>query len=288
MHHQLLYNDGILDAGCRVLAPGQIGLFTGWGVFTTIRVYDGVIFAWDRHWARMQNDAKKIRVPFPASKSHLEQQLYKLIEANQAWNATLRIYVVRNRGGIWEGPGQTQDFDVVAFTRDVAHWPEWAKLSLVKDGRHAASEFAGVKYLSWAENLARYERAHEQGYDDALLLNERGEIAECTSANIFIANGNHVWTPVLSSGCLAGVSRALVLSEIKVPGITVGEKVLKPEDLAPADEVFITSSTRELLPVSTIEGMKLKGGRAICDRLQDGFTDWIQQYVEARRKPVHR
>jgi branched-chain amino acid aminotransferase len=291
MHRFLLHNDDVLAADARVLAPGQVGLFTGWGVFTTIRVYDGVIFAWDRHWARMKADAHKIRVPFPENKDHFEERLHKLIEANQAFNSTLRIYVVRNRGGIWEGPGQTRDFDIVAFTRDVAHWPEWMQLSLVENARMAASEFAGVKYLSWAENLARYERAHEQGYDDALLLNERGEVAECTSANVFIAersgeNSHQIWTPPLKSGGLAGVSRALVLEEVKAAGIVVGEKIITPKDLEAADEVFITSSTRELLPVSKIEGLKIKGGRAVCDRLQDSFAAWIKTYVGTRSKVV--
>ena len=112
-------------------------------------------------------------------------------------------------------------------------------------------------------------------------------MAECTSANIFIAEGSQVWTPPLASGGLAGVSRALVLGEVKAAGIKVGERIIKPEDLEAADEVFITSSTRELLPVSVIEGLKIQGGRAICDRLQDGFSEWIKAYVAGHRKPVH-
>ena len=95
----------------------------------------------------------------------------------------------------------------------------------------------------------RYERAHEQGLDEVLLLNERGEVSECTSANIFVAQGDRVWTPPQSAGCLAGVTRGVLLEEVKVPGLEIGEKALFPQDLESADEVFITSTTRELLPV---------------------------------------
>src|SRR4029077_2789782 len=111
------------------------------------------------------------------------------------------------------------------------------------------SEFSGAKVLSWAENLTRYERAHEQGFDEVVLLNERSEVAECTSANLFAVQGTRVYTPPLSSGCLPGVTRAVLLEEVKVPGLTIEEKDLRPEDLEASDEVFLTSTTREVLPV---------------------------------------
>ena len=167
------------------------------------------MFAFERHWERMRSDAARMRVPFPAQADWLESRLYRLIEANQVspsqpLNATLRVAVVRNRGGLFEGPGITRDFDVIAFTVDVVQWPESVKLGVVPDGRHAANEFSGTKYISWAENLTRYERAHEQGLDEVILLNERGEISECTSANVFVVDAaDRVWTPPLSSGCLA-------------------------------------------------------------------------------------
>ena len=178
MHRFLLHNDEIRDAGELCVSPGQVGLLNGWGVFSTIRVYDGVMFAWERHFARMQRDAKLMRVPFPAKAAWLEERLYRLIEANHAREATLRVVVVRNRGGMWEGPAVQRDgreFDVIAFTADVADWGGGVKLGVVPNARYAANEFAGVKYLSWSQNLTWYERAHEQGLDEVLLLNEGGE-----------------------------------------------------------------------------------------------------------------
>jgi branched-chain amino acid aminotransferase len=285
MHRLLLHNDDIRDTGDRIVSPGQVGLVNGWGVFSTLRVKDGVLFAWDRHWARMQRDATRMRVPFPENAKWLEERLYRLIEANEALNATLRVIVVRNRGGMWEGPSE-RAFDTIAFTAPLNDWGETVKLGMVPQARHAASEFAGTKYISWSENLTRYERAHEQGFDEVVLLNERGEVAECTSANIFAAKGDQVWTPPLSCGCLPGVTRALLLEEIRVPGIVVSEKVLLPSDLEAADEVFITSTTRDLMPVASVEGLNIRPGRRVRDRLQQAFSALTSEYVAARVRDV--
>jgi branched-chain amino acid aminotransferase len=275
MHRFLLHNDEIRDAGERVVSPGQVGLLNGWGVFSTIRVYDGVLFAWERHFARMQRDAARLRVPFPSSGDELHESLLHLIDANHAHNATLRVVVIRNQGGMWQGPAATRPFDVVAFTADVNQWSESVRLGMIPHARHAANEFAGVKYLSWSENLTWNERAHEQGFDEVILLNERGEVAELTSANIFAVQGDQISTPPLSSGCLPGVTRATLL-EIA----SIQERTLVPADLESADEVFITSTTRELMPVSYIEGLKIRQGRATLDRLQTEFTRYVKSYVE--------
>ncbi len=284
MHRFLLHNDQVLEASARTLAAGQVGLLAGWGVFSTMRVFDGVPFEWERHWERMKRDAAHIRVPFPADPAWLETQLHRLLEANQAYNATLRVYVVRNKGGLYEGPGQTRDFDVIAFTVDVAPWPESVKLAVAHNARHAANEFSGTKFISWAENLTRYERARGQGFDEVILMNERGEVSECTSANVFVVNGSHVWTPPLAAGCLPGVTRAVLLEEIEIPGLAIAERTLTLDDLEIADEVCITSSTRALLPASRIEGLQIPGGRAVCDRLQRALAEYAAAYTAARRK----
>jgi branched-chain amino acid aminotransferase len=276
MHRFLLHNDHIRDAGDRVVSPGQVGLLNGWGVFSTIRVYDGVLFAWERHFARMQRDAARLRVPFPASSDQLHESLLRLIDANHAHNSTLRVVVVRNQGGMWQGPAATRPFDVVAFTAEVNQWGASVRLGMVPHARHAANEFAGVKYLSWSENLTWNERAHEQGFDEVILLNERGEIAELTSANIFAVHGGRVSTPPLSSGCLPGITRATLLDIAQIE-----ERTLFPADLESADEVFITSTTRELMPVSEVEGLKIRPARATMDRLQSEFTRHVKSYVAA-------
>jgi branched-chain amino acid aminotransferase len=287
MHRYLLHNDDIRDTGAQDLSAGQVGLLNGWGVFSTIRVYDGVMFAWERHWDRMRIDAGRMRVPFPPDRDWLAQRLRRLIDANRALNATLRVAVIRNRGGMFEGPGPMREFDVVAFTADVNRWGDSVKLGLIPNARYAASEFAGTKNLSWSENLTWYERAHDQGLDEVVLLNERGEVCECTSANIFAVQGPNVWTPPLASGCLPGVTRALLLEEIRVPGLQMAERTLLPADLEAAEEVFITSTTRELLPVVAVEGLHIRSqgenGNA-RERLQKAFTAYVDSYISPRKR----
>ena len=286
MHRYLLHNGAVRGADEVFLSPGQVGLLNGWGVFSTLRIRDGVLFEWHRHWRRMQHDAALLRVPFPASSEETEQDLLRLVEANQAWNATMRVSVIRNRGGKWEGPAVQGEYDVVAFTDELNTWEGGVKLGVAPDARHAASEFAGVKYLSWADNLTRYERARIHGLDEVVLLNERGEVCECTSANIFAITGEHVWTPPLSAGCLPGVTRAVLLEELRAPGLRVAEKTLYLADLEEADEVFITSSTRAVLPVSSIEGLRIRQGGARHEKLQAAFSSYMDAYVARRRRPV--
>jgi branched-chain amino acid aminotransferase len=281
MHRFLLHNDEIRDAGDRVVSPGQVGLLNGWGVFSTIRVYDGVPFAFERHFARMQRDASRLRVPFPDPSDWMLDRLYRLIDANCAFNSTLRVVVVRNQGGMWQGPAATRPFDLIAFTAEVNPWGESTRLGLVAHARHAASEFAGAKYLSWSENLTLYERAHEKGLDEMILLNERGEIAELTSANIFAVHGDRISTPPLASGCLPGVTRAVLLEISQIE-----EKTLFPADLESADEVFISSTTRELMPVASVEGLKIRYARAAMDRLHAMFANYVKMYLKSTKKPV--
>src|ERR1017187_4657954 len=123
MHRFLLHNDQVLEASTRDLAAGQVGLLAGWGVFSTIRIAEGVLFAFERHWDRMRRDAKKLRLPFPAEAEWMQSRLLKLVEANSAANATMRVVIVRNHGGLWQGPGIDREFDLIAFTSDIAAWP---------------------------------------------------------------------------------------------------------------------------------------------------------------------
>ena len=287
MHQLLLHNDEIRPTRDSLIAPGQVGFLNGWGVFSTIRIYQGVMFAWERHWARMVRDAKKMYVPMPAQPELLEAQLYKLIAANNAVEATLRVAIVRNKGGMFEGPDIEREFDVIAFTRDVADWGESVKLGIVPQARHAASDFAGVKFISWAQNLAWYEQAHRHGLDEMVLLNERNEVSECTSANIFTVFGDRVYTPILqASGCLAGITRDVLLNDIQIPGVEIAEHLLLPADLQSADEVFITSTTREILPVQSIEGLHIKAGRSMIPRVQEAFTAYHRHYTDQRKAAV--
>jgi branched-chain amino acid aminotransferase len=279
MHRFILHNDDICEASEKRLAPGQVGVLAGWGVFSTLRVRDGVLFAFERHWSRMVKDATLLKVPFPESPGYLRERLMKLVQANQAFNATLRVAVIRNRGGIWEGPGNRRDFDLIGLTTGIKDWGKGVKLAIQPQARHAGCSFAGAKMLSWAINLVWLEQAHEKGFDEVILLNERGEVSECTSANVFVVEGRKIWTPPLESGCLPGVTREVLLDEIREAGIEAGEKKLLPADLEKADEVFITSTTRDLLPVLAVEGLKIRPCGPVWNTLQEAFTRYADAYV---------
>jgi branched-chain amino acid aminotransferase len=277
MHSLVLHNDDISEASAKVLAPGQVGLASGWGVFSTLRIVRGIPFAFERHWERMRRDASTLRVPFPSDPDYVRSRLLRVIAANQVVDGTARTIVVRNRGGIWEGSPE-RDFDLLVFTAGLKDWGAGVKLAVQEQGRHAGSRFRGVKCLSWALNLVMLEEAHARGCDEALLLNERGEVSECTSANVFIARDGQVLTPPLDSGCLPGVTREILLEIAQGEGIAMREEALRLEDLMTADEVFITSTTRNLLPVVSIEGQPLSRRNRVREVLEAAFERGVDKY----------
>jgi branched-chain amino acid aminotransferase len=284
IHRFVLHNGAIREATDRLLSPGQVGLLSGWGVFSTLKVTEGVLFAFERHWARIARDAASFHVPIPQDPEEVRRGLLELVEANGAYDSTLRIVIVRNSGGMWAGPSTGLASDLIALTAGTKDWGRGVKLGYVQQGRHSACAFTGTKILSWAMNLTWLESAQARGFDEALLLNERGEVAECTSANIFVANGGRVRTPPLSSGCLPGVTRAIILSEIKAPGIEVVEEPLFPADLEQADEVFITSTTRDLLPVAQIEDHQTGRFEGARRALQAEFSAYASRYIAEQKR----
>lgn len=288
MHRFLLHNDSIRETTEPCLLPGQVGFLNGWGVFSTLRVSEGVLFEWDRHWARMVRDAQRMRVPLPESPAGLLDGLQRLIEANEAFDGTLRVAIVRNHGGLFEAPGQTRKFEIVAFTTGLRNWGDSVRLAIKPDARHGANEFRGAKITAWANNLSWYEEAHDRGFDEVVLLDEKGRVSECTSANLFAVFGNEVVTPALDTGCLPGITREVLLDTIHVDGITIREGHLLPADLERADAVFMTSSTRDVLPVTEIEGLRIRHQSDVPARLLAAFRAHIAGYVTARRIFVPR
>jgi branched-chain amino acid aminotransferase len=284
LHRHILHNGDIREVSERALSAGQAGLLSGWGVFSTLRVADGVLFAFERHWARIRRDAAAFHIPIPDDAGEVRRQLLELVEANRAHNATLRLAIVRNGPATWADPSLGRPSDLIALTADSKDWGDSVKLEYVRDARHAASPFAGTKNLSWAMNLTWLESAQSRGFDEAILLNERGEAAECTSANIFVANGSQVWTPPLNSGCLPGITREVLLGETHVPGIEIGERTLMPADLESADEVFITSTTRNLLPVRQIGEKKVGRSESARQALEKAFSEFVRRYVAESKK----
>lgn len=304
VHRWAVHNGAVVEAERIRLSAFQTGLLSGWGLFSTLRIYAGIPFALEDHMARLRGDAERLFVPAEPALAALPEAFAALIARNAAesagaaaagpagpvagFNAMARVYVIRNRGGLFDRPGD-READWLAFTADLREWGPAAKLRVVPHGRHAAAPLAAVKSLSWAANLACLEAARRDGFDDALLLNERGEVAECTSANIFIAARGELWTPPLDSGALAGVSRKAILAGCARAGTPVREEPLRREDLLQADEVFITSTTREVQAVSQLDdeaapppGARTAQARAILRREVEKYVAWHQRSAAPR------
>lgn len=288
IHRHILHNGKIRDAAEACLFPGQLGLLSGWGVFSTLRVAQGSLFAWERHWARMSRDARLLNVPMPADPDAVQRDLLSLIEANGQTDCTLRFVVVRNSGGMWDGPSSGNAADTLALTAGSKQWGESARLGVQPHGRYSASDFTRAKIISWADNLRWAEIAHERGLDEVVLLNERSRVAECTSANLFAVFGDRVFTPPLGDGCLPGITREILLTAIDVEGIQIVERGLTLESLYQADEVFMTSTTRDLLAVREIVDLdgsprQLNRNGDVRRRLSEAFRRFVETDIAARQ-----
>jgi branched-chain amino acid aminotransferase len=287
IHRYVFHNGHIVPVEETRLSPGQAGLLNGWGLFTTMRVFHGEPFAFERHWSRLEKDAGRTRIPFSFDPGVVRSHLRELIRRNDFREGTARIYAIYNKVGSWQSGEAMPEVDLLLCTAGLPTYREPARLTLSEHGRHAASPLAGVKVTSWLLNVWTLQGAQQRGFDEALLLNERGEIAECTAANIFCARQGRVLTPPLSSGCLEGVTRGILLDIAPLTGIPVEEKVLRPEDLYSADEVFITSTNRSLLGVSEVAGHAFAGAPGpITQRLEEAFSNHILDYVTRIASPA--
>jgi branched-chain amino acid aminotransferase len=252
MDRLIFHNDRIVPLSEAHLSPGQVGLLTGWGVFTTLRIYHGQPFAFERHWSRMSRDAARLGVPLPYESHAIQEATIALAKANGNPECMARIAFVKNKGGLWAQADDHNETDVLIFTRDLVPWPAAQRLMLAPSGIFSGGHYSGTKMLSWVSHAGVLRESHDAGYDDALLTNEKDKLAECTSANIFLIQNGRVLTPALSSGCLAGITREILLEVVPAAGIEVREADLTTEDLAKAQEVFISSTTREVAPINFI------------------------------------
>jgi branched-chain amino acid aminotransferase len=252
MDKLIFHNDRVLPLSEAHLSPGQVGLLMGWGVFTTLRVYRGLPFAFERHWARMSRDAERLGIPMPYSREAVARAVEELVRANGHPECMARLSCVKNHGGLWAQADGHPEVDLLIFTRELVAWPAAQRLTLETSGIFAGGHYAGTKMLSWVSHAAVLDRAHQEGFDDALLTNEKGQLAECTSANVFVVRGGKIQTPPLSSGCLPGITREVLMEILPRAEIEIQEQELGPLDLSTADEVFISSTTREVAPISEI------------------------------------
>lgn len=282
IHRMVFHNGHLLPVEEVRLSPGQAGLLSGWGLFTTIRVIEGVPFAFERHWQRLARDAERTHCPFPFEEETVRAQLGQVLASNNVREGCARIYAIYNQFGLWRSDEGFPQADLLMYSSGLPAHRDHARLGLREHGRHAASPLAGVKVTSWLNNLWNLHEAQQAGFDEVVLLNERGEVSECTAANIFCARGGRVATPPLSSGCLAGITRSILLEIGPKVGIPVDERTLFPEDFYAAEEVFISSTNRNVIPATEIAGCAVGSAKTpVMTKLEKAFDSYIRDYVEA-------
>lgn len=279
MHNYVLHNNELTPLAQARLSPGQSGLLSGWGLFTTMRIYEGRPFAFERHWERLRRDAERVQLPFPFSSQAVRGSLDQVICANQVSSGIARVYFINNKAGHWHSEESLPATDLLICTSDLPAFPSPTRLALQEHGRDTTHPLTGTKVTSWLSNVWSLEQAHKRGFDEVIVLNERKELAECTAANVFCVLEGSVATPPLSAGCLPGVTRDVLLEigrDLKPP---VQERTLTLSDLRTAQEVFITSTSREVLPVSQVEDYQVPlAPGPVTQRLAQVFSDYVRQY----------
>lgn len=283
IHRNVFHNESLLPIEKTRLSPGQAGLICGWGIFTTVRVARGEAFAYERHWRRLEKDAALTRMPMPYTAAKVRVHLHEVIRANQVTEGCARIYLVYNQVGFWQSDEQQPQVDLIIYSAPLPQFREPLRLGLRPHGRHAAAPLAGVKSISWLPNVWAVSEAVQEGFDEVVLLNECGEVAECTAANIFAVKNRKIYTPPLSSGCLEGVTRGILFEIAPEAGIPIAEQTLRPEDLYSADEVFVSSTNRNLIGVGEIAGHNIATAPGpVTKQLDELFESQITQYVTRR------
>src|SRR6267154_6129059 len=283
------HNDRLSSIEDVRLSPGQAGLISGWGIFTTVRVFEGIPFAFERHWKRLERDANRTHIPFPFKAERVREQLGEVLRANHVKEGCARIYAIYNQVGFWRSGEELPPVDLIIYSADLPSYSQQARLGLREQGRHAASPLAGVKVTSWLTNVWSLQEAQREGFDEVVMLNERGEVAECTAANIFAVKNGKIYTPPLNSGCLEGVTRGILAEIAPEAGINVVEQNLRPEDLYSAEEVFISSTNRNIIGVGEIAGHKIAAAPGpITRQVEELFVAHVTDYVTRRHAAATR
>ena len=262
---------GLVDADAARISPFDHGLLVGDGVFETLRVYGGTPFAWRRHHERLAASATGLGLAVPDSAA-LRRAADAVLDANGLSEARLRITVTGGPSPLGSERGADGPTVIVAAS-EVRPWPRVEAVVTVPWPRTDRGATAGLKTISYAENVRALAHAQAQGASEAIFLNTRDELCEATGSNVFVVAGRRVSTPPGSSGCLLGVTRALVVELGPSVGIDVVESTLAPNALATADEAFLTSSTREVQAISQVDGVALpRAPGPVTERFAEAFS----------------
>ncbi len=259
MHARVILNNKLTDVWRARLPAVTSSSLYGRGVFTTIAIYNGQPFLWPQHFARLMLHAATLNI----SQNNLDEadvrsQLDRLIKANEVWEGRARItFFAREGSKLWqtEDASSENKIDVLIITgeRRARRDEDGMALTLSPFRLNTLSPLTGLKTVNYLEHLLAWEEARARQFDEAIMMNERGEIVSATMANIFWTTGGTLHTSALSTGAIAGTTRARVIELTHAAAVPFVEGVYEMSDLAGADEIFLTSSGLGVEIVTTFD-----------------------------------
>lgn len=241
----------------------------GDGVFETAKIDGGAPFAVTRHHRRLERSATGLGLP-PVDLARIDEGIKAVLEGPAIDFGRLRYSMTGGIGPLGSDRATaTPTYIVLAGPQ--SRPPAAGRLAVVPWTRNERSAVAGLKTTSYAENVVALAHAHERGAIEAVFANTRGELCECTGSNVFVVVNGEVLTPPVDSGLLPGITRELVIEWAREGGIPVSEQALPLSVLHEAEEVFITSSTKDVLPIESIDARVLPDERPVTSRLAEIF-----------------
>ncbi len=259
------------------------GLLYGDGIFEGIRFYNGQPFMLAEHLIRLNDSARALAITIPYSDAQLGEAIKQVISTANSRDGYLRLVITRGVGSLGIDPASCQHPSTIIIASPLAMVSAQTRrqgLKLIIAGiRRMAVDVldARIKSLNYLNNILARMQANTAGADEAVLLNAAGYIAEGSADNIFIVKNDCLYTPPVSEGALAGVTRHIVMQLAAASGITVKEERLAPYDLYTADECFLTGTGAELLPVREIDGRTMQAcPGAMFNLLEQAFQQFIK------------
>ncbi len=251
-------NGKIIPDTERSISPGDRGFLYGDGIFETLRTYNGEPFKLAEHLERMRCSAEKLKIIPEYSNAEISESLTKLLEKNSVQDAYIRITLSRGEGGsglqMSDDLRSTTLIQVEPFTLyEKGLYEKGMSLGVSKYRRSTTSPICRHKTTNLLTSILLKEEAGNKSAHDSIVLNTDGYVAECIVSNIFMVADGSVITPSLDTNILPGITRRTVLDICRDSGIPTREECFKIETLIKAEEVFITNSLMEIMPVSRIE-----------------------------------
>jgi branched-chain amino acid aminotransferase len=242
------------------------GLLYGDGVFEGIRSYGGRVFRLEQHLERLWESARAIRLEIPLTRQAMSEAIYQTLRANQIEDGYIRLVVTRGAGTLGLDPNRTSDPQVIIITDHIALYPrelyerglELVTVATLRN--HPAALSPRIKSLNYLNNILAKLEGLQAGCSEALMLNFKGEVAECTGDNIFLVRGGALYTPPLDAGILAGITRGVVIELAAEAGISVHEVPLLRHDVYVAEECFLTGTAAEIIPVVKVDQRTIGSG----------------------------